>query len=70
MRRVQRNDDRKILGAIELPMGVDEFFDESGNIRPSAGCFVGDSGAIGNCGSGRRPAARGLRAMLQHPADN
>eukprot|EP00972_Heterocapsa_arctica_P086407 12736916-Heterocapsa_arctica.AAC.1 len=50
-------------------MGIDEFFDESGSIRPCGGCFVGDSGALGYCGLGKKPASRGLKGMLQHPAE-
>eukprot|EP00972_Heterocapsa_arctica_P049504 7286642-Heterocapsa_arctica.AAC.1 len=50
-------------------MGIDEFFDLSGNIRPCAGCFCGDPGALGYCGSGKKLSARGLGPMLKYPAD-
>eukprot|EP00972_Heterocapsa_arctica_P015486 2279932-Heterocapsa_arctica.AAC.1 len=50
-------------------MGIDEAFDETANLRPSAGCFVGDSGALSYCGTGKKSNPKGLRDMLAYPAE-
>eukprot|EP00972_Heterocapsa_arctica_P090435 13339940-Heterocapsa_arctica.AAC.1 len=51
-------------------MGIDEAFDETGNLRPSGGCFVGDSGALSYCGTGKKSKPQGLGGMLKYPAAN
>eukprot|EP00972_Heterocapsa_arctica_P014429 2123158-Heterocapsa_arctica.AAC.1 len=67
-KRASRNDDRKFIGGIERPMGIDEFFDDAGNKRPFIGCSVGDSGAIGSCGA-KSKSARNLHGMLRSSAE-
>eukprot|EP00972_Heterocapsa_arctica_P030279 4458882-Heterocapsa_arctica.AAC.1 len=60
-----RAEDRRLLGLIEKPLGLDKSFDIAGDQRDLTMCVVGDSGTICYCSK----TARHLHGLLCEPAD-
>eukprot|EP00972_Heterocapsa_arctica_P100866 14868510-Heterocapsa_arctica.AAC.1 len=50
-------------------MGIDEAADTSATPRSCRGCFVGDSGALSYCNTGKKSKPKGLHDMQVSPAD-
>eukprot|EP00972_Heterocapsa_arctica_P113019 16434938-Heterocapsa_arctica.AAC.1 len=61
-----RAEDRRLLGLIEKPLGLDKSFDIAGDLRNLTICVVGDSGTICYCSK----TARHLNGLLCEPAES
>eukprot|EP00972_Heterocapsa_arctica_P096075 14173179-Heterocapsa_arctica.AAC.1 len=60
-----RAEDRRLLGLIEQPMGIDATFDDGGAKHPFMACIVGDSVCMAYCSKNKRE----LTGLLKHPGD-